>query len=126
MTPTGGPLAARAQRAMPVVGLLNGTTPTEWAPYVAAVRQGLSEQNYFEGRKLELVHLWAEGRYERLPAMAAELVRRQVAVIVTSGGGAVVTRVAKEATTTIPIVSEIRSASASSPRSIGLVAMSRV
>ena len=109
------PLAARAQH--PVIGVLNGATPTEFAPHLAALRRGLGEQGYVEGRNFELVQLWAEGRHEQLPAIAAEMVRRKVTVIVTMGGGFVVAHAAKEATTTIPIVF----VAAGDPVSIGLV-----
>jgi putative ABC transport system substrate-binding protein len=113
------PLAGRAQQAaMPVVGFLNGTTPAEWAPFVIAVRQGLSESGFVEGRNVDIVYEWAEGQHDRLPTMAASLVRRQVAVILASGGGAAVTRAAKQATTTIPIVFVV----AGDPVRLGLVA----
>jgi putative ABC transport system substrate-binding protein len=113
------PLAARAQQpAMPVIGFLNGTTPAEWAPFVTAVRRGLSESGFVEGRNVDIVYEWAEGQPDRLPTMAASLVRRQVSVIVASGGGAAVARAAKQVTTTIPIVFVV----AGDPVRLGLVA----
>jgi putative tryptophan/tyrosine transport system substrate-binding protein len=121
------PFAARAQQAaVPVIGLLTARHRLSGRRFVAAVRRGLSEHGYLEGQTLAIVYQWAEGRPERLPAMAADLVRRKVAVIVASGGGAAVTRIAKEATTTIPTFSwlpEIRSDWASSRPLIGRAAM---
>src|SRR5262249_15926668 len=98
------PLAARAQQpAMPVVGLLNSTSPSAWKPYVDAFRQGLNEVGYVEGRTVAIKYRWAEGRYKNLPLLAAELVRRKEALIVATGGTATALA-ATAATKTIPIV----------------------
>jgi putative ABC transport system substrate-binding protein len=94
------PLGARAQQP-PVIGFLSSRSANDSAPHVAAFRQALSEAGYVEGRNLAIVFSWAEGRYDRLPALAADLVARQVALIF-AGGPAV--HAAKAATTTIPIV----------------------
>jgi putative tryptophan/tyrosine transport system substrate-binding protein len=101
------PLSARAQQpAMPVVGILGTGSPLSDAFRVAAVRQGLIEAGYVEGRNVTFEYHWAEDHYERLPVLAAELVRREVAVIVAIGG--ITTAVAaKSATSTIPIVFEM-------------------
>jgi putative tryptophan/tyrosine transport system substrate-binding protein len=98
------PLVAIAQQsAMPVVGWLGAGSADAFAGAVAAFRKGLSEIGFVEGRNVAIEYLWAAGQYDRLPAMAADLVRRRVSVIVASGGS-FPTRAAKAATSTIPIV----------------------
>src|SRR5262245_62636938 len=98
------PLAARAQQgAMPVIGFLSSRAAVTEATLVAAFLQGLKEQGYIEGQNVALEYRWAEGRYEQLPMLAAELVRRPVAVLVTAGGEHPA-RAAKAATASIPIV----------------------
>jgi putative tryptophan/tyrosine transport system substrate-binding protein len=97
------PLAARAQQATPLIGFLSSRSPNESEALVAAFRQGLAETGYVEGQNIHLAFRWAEGRYDRLPQLAAELVKSQVAVI-TSVGGSVSVVAAKSATNTIPIV----------------------
>src|SRR5580704_4236098 len=100
------PFVMRAQQgAMPVIGLLGAADPddVEVARNLAAFRQGLAETGYVEGQNVRIEYRWAEGNYERLPALASDLVARNVDVIVNEGGASSVLA-AKEATSTIPIV----------------------
>ena len=97
-------IAARAQQpAMPVIGYFSGRSPVSDVPMLSAFRQGLNETDYAEGRNVAIEFRWAEGRYDRLPELVHDLVRRNVAVIVTSGGEPTA-QAAKAATSTIPIV----------------------
>ncbi len=112
------PLAGRAQqKAMPVIGLLGSASASAYAPFVAAFHQGLAENGYVEGQNVTIEYRWAEGSYDRLPALAADLVGRKVDLIVASGGN-VSAFAAKNATSTIPIVF----ASGGDPVGEGLVA----
>src|SRR5579864_1265074 len=98
------PLAARAdQPAMPVVGFLSTRSPDESASLIIPFRQGLTEAGAIDGKNIAIEYRWANGEYDRLPALATELVQRKVAVLVTVGGEPSALA-AKAATATIPIV----------------------
>ena len=97
------PLAAQAQQpTMPVVGFLHYASPNTLGHLAAAVRQGLRETGFVEGQNVRIEYRWAEGHYDRLPELAADLVRRKVHVITAGGNNAA--QIAKKATTTIPVV----------------------
>jgi len=110
------PITVRAQQRVPVIGFLGMTSPGPYAPLVPAFRQGLAETGYVEGQNVAIEYRGAEGHYDRLPALAADLVGRKVDVIATSGGPPAA-RAAKNASSTIPIVFI-----ASVPVELGLVA----
>jgi putative tryptophan/tyrosine transport system substrate-binding protein len=98
------PLMVRAQQpAMPVIGFLGSPSAPEWEPFVIAFQRGLKETGYVEGENVAIEYHWADGQYDRLPALATDLVRRQVVVIFAAGSPAPVDA-AKAATTAIPIV----------------------
>src|SRR5919198_2066113 len=112
------PLSARAQQpAMPVIGFLSSRSPNESGSAVVAFRQGLAEIGYAEGKNVDIAFHWAEGRYDRLTKLAADLTRRPVAVIFATGGNPAAFA-AKATTTTIPIVF----ITGSDPVEVGLVA----
>jgi putative tryptophan/tyrosine transport system substrate-binding protein len=114
---SGWPSAGRAQqKAMAVIGFLGSTTPGPFAPFIAALRQGLSETGYVEGQNVSFEYRWAEDHYDRLPGLVADLVGRKIDLIVT--GSMPSALAAKEATSTIPIVFE----TGIDPVEVGLVA----
>src|ERR1700752_5348328 len=99
------PLAARAQQpAMPVIGFLGAGSLGTWVLYLAALRKGLNETGFVEGQNVAIEYRWAEGQYDRMAELAADLVRRRVAVIAVPGSPSPGPRAAKAATSTIPIV----------------------
>ena len=110
-------MAARAQQSPPVIGVLGSSTAGDYGPMIAAFRKGLSETGYLEGKNVAVEYHSADDRYDLMPALAAELVRRQVAVIVAVGG-VPPSLAAKAATSTIPIVFII----GGDPVKLGLVA----
>jgi putative tryptophan/tyrosine transport system substrate-binding protein len=113
------PLLAHAQQPpMPVIGFLSSSSAESSAYRLDALRQGLGESGYAEGQNVTIEYRWADGQYDRLPSLAAELVRREVAIIVATGAGGVAAQAAKRATSTIPIVFS----SAVDPIKAGLVA----
>jgi putative ABC transport system substrate-binding protein len=118
VTASAWPLAARGQQpAIPVVGFINGGTADAYAPFVAAFRKGLNETGFVDGQNVRVEYHWLEGKYDQLPALMADLVRRRVALIATPASGPAA-RAAKAATSTIPIVFSV----AQDPVQHGLVA----
>jgi putative ABC transport system substrate-binding protein len=111
------PLTARAQQPMPVVGYLGGLSPDTYALRLAAFHKGLAEVGYVEGRNVRFEYRWAEGRYDTLPALAAELAARRVSVIAAMGGDATA-HAAKAASIAIPVVFAVTA----DPVQTGLVA----
>ena len=112
------PLAARAQQpAMPMVGFINSGHADASAPFVTAFRKGLNETGFVDGQNVRVEYHWLEGKYDQLPALLADLVRRRVTLIATPGSGPAA-RAAKAATSTIPIVFSV----AQDPVQLGLVA----
>jgi putative ABC transport system substrate-binding protein len=111
------PLAAGAQQPIPVIGLLSSRSPTPDGPLIAVIRRGLSETGFVEGQNVTIDYRWAEAKYDRLPPLAYDLARRQVAVMVAIGGNPAALA-AKTATTRIPIVFTTQT----DPLKLGLVA----
>ena len=112
------PLAARAQQpTMPVVGFINGGSADASARFVTAFRQGLNQAGFVEGQNLGVEYHWLEGKYDQLPALMADMVRRRMALIATPASGPAA-RAAKAATSTIPIVFSV----AQNPVQLGLAA----
>jgi putative tryptophan/tyrosine transport system substrate-binding protein len=111
------PLAAHAQQPLPVIGFVNGGSADASARFVTAFREGLNETGFVEGQNVGVEYHWLEGKYDQLPALMADLVRRRVALIATPASG-LAARAAKAATSTIPIVFSV----AQDPVQLGLVA----